>query len=152
LSTMRHPRGRIARAGTVVAVVAAMIAGPGTARAGTPNYSWQLFRATNEARIRHGLHPLDRAHRMSDYAQRHSRQMANQGRLWHTSGPSRYGAHCYSWGENVGMTSGDVADVQRAFMSSAVHRSHILFRGFDRTGVGAVRSGGNLWVTVFFCR
>jgi uncharacterized protein YkwD len=121
------------------------------AQAGTPNYAWQLFRATNDSRDRHGVHALDRAHRMSKEAEAHSRAMARSKHLWHTQGPVRYDAHCYSWGENVGWTTGDVPDLEKAFMASAGHRQHILDRTFERVAVGAVRSNGKLWVTVFFC-
>ncbi len=77
--------------------------------------------------------------------------MARDERLWHTHGPVRYDARCYSWGENVGWTTGDVPDLQKAFMGSAGHRAHILDRGFDRVAVGAAMVNGRLWVTVFFC-
>jgi uncharacterized protein YkwD len=130
---------------------ALMIAAPTAAQAGNPNYAWQLFHATNESRTHHGVHRLDRAFRMSRVAERHSERMAHDRRLWHTSGPSRYSAHCFLWGENVGWTSGDVTDLQKAFMSSAGHRGHILNRGFDRAAVGTATVGGKLWVTVFFC-
>ncbi len=134
-----------------ISVTALMVLGPAAAQAGTPNYGWQVFHATNESRAKHGIHRLDRASRMSRVAERHSLRMAHHRRLWHTSGPGRYGAHCFAWGENVGMTGGDVADLQRAFMRSASHRSHILNRGFDRAAVGAATVHGELWVTVFFC-
>ena len=122
-----------------------------SAHADTPNYAWQLFHATNESRVHHDVHRLDRAFRMSRFAERHSVRMAHDRRLWHTEGPSRYDAHCFTWGENVGWTSGDVDDLEKAFMASASHRQHILDRGFDRVAVGAARVGGKVWVTVFFC-
>ena len=125
---------------------------PAAAQAGeAPNYAWLLFQATNESRAHHDVHRLDRAFRMSRFAERHSERMANDRRLWHTAGPSRYDAHCFTWGENVGWTSGDVNDLEKAFMASAGHRQHILDRGFDRVAVGAAKAGGTLWVTVFFC-
>jgi uncharacterized protein YkwD len=124
---------------------------PAAAHADTPNYAWQLFHATNESRALHDVHRLDRAFRMSRFAERHSVRMAHDRRLWHTEGPSRYDAHCFTWGENVGWTSGDVDDLEKAFMASASHRQHILDRGFDRVAVGAARVGGKVWVTVFFC-
>jgi uncharacterized protein YkwD len=51
----------------------------------------------------------------------------------------------------VGVTSGTVASIQDAFMSSSGHRANILNRGFRRVAVGTYRDGdGFLWVTVFF--
>jgi uncharacterized protein YkwD len=35
-------------------------------------------------------------------------------------------------------------------MHSAGHRANILKRGFRRVGVGAVKAGGCMWVTVIF--
>lgn len=147
---MRTPP-TIARIVVVTAFTVATTLVPGLALARTPNYSWLLLHSTNETRAHHGVPRLDLAGRMSEYAQRHSERMAREGRLWHTSGPSRYGARCYLWGENIGYTTGSVADLQRAFMASASHRSHILNRRFDRIAVGATKAGRRLWVTVFFC-
>jgi uncharacterized protein YkwD len=147
---MRTPP-TIVRIAIVTAIVMAAGLIPGSALARTPNYGWLLLRATNQARANHHVPRLDRASRMSEYARRHSALMAREGRLWHTSGPSRYGARCYTWGENVGYTTGSVADLQQAFMKSASHRSHILDSRFDRVAVGATKVGRRLWVTVFFC-
>lgn len=144
-------RGAFIRSVAAVAIAVGIVAAPGPAVAGTPNYAWQVYHATNDSRERHGVHRVERAFRMSDEAQRHSEQMARNHRLWHTSGPRQYGAHCYAWGENVGMTSGSVQELERAFMASADHRSHILDRGFHRVAVGAATHNGKLWVTVFFC-
>jgi uncharacterized protein YkwD len=54
------------------------------------------------------------------------------------------------WGENVGVTTGSVAHLESMFMHSPVHRANILNPGFSHVAVGAIRSGGKLWVTVFF--
>jgi uncharacterized protein YkwD len=135
----------------ILSVGAFVVSSAGLARAGDDTYAWQLFHATNRSRTSHGVHRVDRAFRMSKVAERHSQRMAQHRRLWHTSGPSLYGAHCYTWGENVGWTSGDIPDIERAFMASAGHRTHILDGSFDRVGVGAAKVGGKLWVTVFFC-
>jgi uncharacterized protein YkwD len=151
IEPMRSGRGSVIRAAAALALALGIAAGPGTALAGTPNYAWQLFHATNDSRQRHDVHRLDQAFRMSDEAQRHSERMARHHRLWHTNGPTQYDAHCYSWGENVGYTSGSVEDLEKAFMASADHRSHILDAGFHRVAVGAATRNGKLWVTVFFC-
>jgi uncharacterized protein YkwD len=147
----RRGAGTFVSSVVAAAIAVSIVAAPGTALAGTPNYAWQLFHATNDSRERHGVHRVDRAFRMSDEAQRHSERMARHHRLWHTTGPTKYGAHCYAWGENVGYTSGSVQDMEQAFMASADHRSNILDRGFHRVAVGATERNGKLWVTVFFC-
>ena len=120
-----------------------------------PNYAWQLFRATNESRRRHGLGRLDLNRQMSDVARRHSAAMARANRLYHSTDIGRYlngnGVGRWSiWGENIGWTTGNVKDLQRAFMASAVHRVHILSRSFRHVAVGAVQTKHKLWVTVFF--
>ena len=59
---------------------------------------------------------------------------------------------CWVWGENVGYTTGDVADLQRAFMRSPSHRTNVLDRDFDRVAVGAATDDrGRLYVSLFFC-
>ena len=69
-----------------------------------------------------------------------------------TPGPWHAGANSSTWGENVGFTSGDVDDLQRAFMNSPSHRSNLLDRDFDRVAVGAATDDrGRLYVTLFFC-
>jgi uncharacterized protein YkwD len=146
---MRRTPRRLA-AGVALALTLALV--PAMAHARTPNYSWQMFRETNAARVRHSVARLDRAHRLTDEATRHSRAMARRGRLFHSSGPSRYGVRCWAWGENVGYTTGDVDDLQRAFMNSPAHRSHVLDRDFRRVAVGAATDDrGRLYVTLFFC-
>jgi uncharacterized protein YkwD len=37
-----------------------------------------------------------------------------------------------------------------AFMDSAPHRRNILYRAYKYVGIGVVRSGGRMWVTVLF--
>jgi uncharacterized protein YkwD len=56
-----------------------------------------------------------------------------------------------TWGENVGITTGSVSDLQQAFMQSPGHRANILNQRFRRVALGTYRDDdGYLWVTVFF--
>jgi len=144
---------RTARAlATATAIALSLTLVPAVAQARTPNHSWQMYRETNAARARHSVGRLERAHRLTDEATKHARAMARRGQLFHSSGPSRYGVRCWAWGENVGFTSGDVDDLQRAFMNSPSHRSNLLDRDFDRVAVGAATDDrGRLYVTLFFC-
>jgi uncharacterized protein YkwD len=112
-----------------------------------------MLSETNEDRIARDLRGVHLNAKISDLARRHSRAMARQGRLFHTSDPARYylrGVNWSAWGENVGYTTDDAADLQRRFMHSRPHRENILTRRFDHVAIGAVRKGGRLWVTVFF--
>jgi uncharacterized protein YkwD len=137
---------------TIVATIALGLM-PAAAHAGTPNYAWQLFKATNHSRLDHGVHRLSLDREASAIATKHSVAMARRHELFHTSDPTIYlsGVGSWSrWGENIGWTSGTVRDLQRAFMHSSVHRVHILDRTFRHVAVGAVKDGKKLWVTVFF--
>lgn len=140
-----------------IALIAAAMASlwlalPSAALARTPNYSWQMFRETNQARVHHSTGRLDRAHRLESVATAHARSMARRGSLFHSSGPSRYGVRCRVWGENVGYTTGDVASLHKAFMRSPSHRIHVLDRSFHRVAIGsATDDRGRLYVALFFC-
>lgn len=102
----------------------------------------------NEARVSHGLRPLREQSGLTTYARRHSRAMASQGQLFHTSDFSV--VCCWSSiGENVGVGFG-VKGVHRALMRSAPHRANILSPTMRVVGVGVVRSGGRIWVTQVF--
>ena len=144
---------RIVRRSAVAVAAATMLAlVPAAAQARTPNYAWHMYRETNGARSRHHVGRLDRAHRIWDVAERHARAMARRGDLFHSSGPRRYGTHCRVWGENVGWTTGDTADLPRMFMNSPTHRANVLRRDFRRVAVGAATDDrGRLYVTLFFC-
>jgi len=143
-----HPR----RFTAVAAITLGLALAPSVAQARTPSYSWQMFRETNVTRAHHSVGRLDRARRLEGVATRHARSMARRGDLFHSSGPSRYGVRCLAWGENVGYTTGDIDDLQRAFMRSPSHRSHVLDGSFDRVAVGsATDDRGRLYVTLFFC-
>jgi uncharacterized protein YkwD len=139
----------------VVVVAMAMVATallPAIAQARTPNYAWHMFVETNRSRASHHVGRLDRARKLSAEAERHARTMARKGALFHTSGPTSYGVRCSVWGENVGWSTGDTADLQRMFMRSPVHRAHVLDRRFRRVAVGAAKDDrGRLYVSLFFC-
>lgn len=149
-------RSRTARA-TVVTLVALILVGltPIGATAGSGDYRerWLMKRETNESRLNHGVRRLELHDQLSELARKHSLAMARRGTLFHTADPSNYylkGLNWRTWGENVGMTGGTVAGLQRAFMASPTHRSNVLDRDFRRVAIGAVRVDGVLWVTVFF--
>ena len=150
---MARPSKRTVR--LVAALVTTLILGlvPATAQAGTPNYAWQLFKATNHSRLGHGVHRLSLDREASVFAIRHSTAMARRNSLFHSSDPGVYlsGVGRWSrWGENIGWTTGDIGSLQRAFMRSPVHRENILDGRFRHVAVGAVKDGKKIWVTLFF--
>jgi uncharacterized protein YkwD len=118
-----------------------------------PNYSWQLFQATNASRDKKGLPALRMNREISALVVRHCEAMARSHKLFHTVHVSRYLSHVgrwRTWGENIGWTGGGIAGLQRAFMASYEHRANILSHAFRHVAVGAIRIGHKLWVTVFF--
>ena len=150
---MTHPRTHFARIALVAALAAALAAlSPSPANASTTR--GRMYRVTNNSRENHEVARVSIHDAMSDLARRHSVAMAKRGTLFHTSDPAGYyldGISWRSWGENVGVTGGTVAELQRAFMHSDLHRANILNRGFRRVAVGTYRDAdGLLWVTIFF--
>ncbi len=152
-------RGATIRNLAVSAVLVGLLVGlvAPSAQAGTYGGKYrdrgQMLKATNASRQYRDLKRVDLNHNMSRLARKHSAKMARVGSLFHTSNPSKFylrGTRWSWWGENVGVTSGSVRDVQKAFMHSAGHRANILNRSFRRVAIGAVRVDGLLWVTVFF--
>jgi uncharacterized protein YkwD len=118
-----------------------------------PNYAWQMYVATNASRRRMGLPPLVRDKAASRVALAHCRAMVRAHNLYHSTTISPYlaGVGRFSmWGENIGWTTGGVPDLERAFMTSPDHRTHILSRSFRHVAVGALKHGHRLWVTLFF--
>ncbi|MDP9297018.1 MAG: CAP domain-containing protein [Actinomycetota bacterium] len=111
-----------------------------------------MLALTNRSRAAHGVPRLKLNSHLSDVAKRHSRSMASQGTLFHTANVPHELRHYHwsTWGENVGMTSGTLGDLQDAFMKSPVHRENILNRKFTHVGIGVARAGGAYWVTVVF--
>lgn len=149
-------RTRIGRLATVVLVgslLLALLPDGAMARSTASRERWLVKRETNESRLLHQMPLLDLDARLSDLARQHSLAMANRGSLFHTADPAATylrGVDWHTWGENVGVTGGTVADLQKAFMRSSPHRANILNREFRHVAIGAVRVDGTLWVTVFF--
>lgn len=121
----------------------------------------RMYRATNDSRVDYSIREVNIHWTMSKLARKHSVAMANTpnnsgglGKLFHTKNPATYylkGIQWNTWGENVGVTGGSVAGLERAFMDSELHRANILNRGFRRVAVGTYRDAdGLLWVTIFF--
>jgi uncharacterized protein YkwD len=110
-----------------------------------------MFNILNRVREHHGLRPLHLNLDLSGTARHHSRRMASDGTIFHTSNlyakVRAYGADW--WGENVA-AAGTLKRTRTLWMHSAEHRANILCRHFDHMGVGVVRAHGFDWVTVIF--
>jgi uncharacterized protein YkwD len=45
---------------------------------------------------------------------------------------------------------GSIRGLHQSFMASTAHRRNNLYRKYDRVGVGVVRRGARIWITVIF--
>jgi uncharacterized protein YkwD len=135
----------------VIALLASGVATDHTRAAASTDRVRQMLALTNEDRSEHDRRALALNARISRYAERHSRAMAEAGELFHTPNlADRLGGLNWSLGgENVGVGA-SLADLQDAFMASPPHRRNILERRFDHAAIGIVQSDGNFWVTVIF--
>jgi uncharacterized protein YkwD len=111
----------------------------------------EMLRLTNDDREAKDRRELRLNERLSRYAKRHSRAMAERKELFHTPdlAAKLKGLNWTIGGENVGVGS-DLPSLESAFMASTPHRRNILRRGFAKTAIGVVESGGRVWVTVIF--
>ncbi len=105
----------------------------------------------NGARSNANVNKLSLDPELSQAARKHTREMVNQNKLYHTPS-SKLGKRVTNWsvlGENVGVGDG-VASLHSAFMGSDSHRDNILYSKFRHVGVGVRKSDGRMWVTVIF--
>lgn len=143
---------RWSRTALALGVTVALLVMPGLrTSAGTTSRELRILDMINGTRSTRGVGSLSLSERLSRMARRHSRQMAAERRLFHTSCLScRFPSG--SWkllGENVGMAP-TLRRVHRMMMKSAGHREILLNGIFDSVGVGVVRRGGTYWVTEIF--
>lgn len=113
----------------------------------------QMVALTNTDREEHGRRDLAFQAQISRYARQHSLAMAKKGYIFHSTEQQLLDAlGDVRWsigGENVGV-GGSLESLQRAFMSSKLHRQNILRKTFDHMAVGIVRQDDALWITVIF--
>jgi uncharacterized protein YkwD len=110
----------------------------------------ELLNLVNQARGAAGLGPLALNSKLSRMARKHSRHMAADRTLYHTSCLScRFkGRRWRVLGENVG-TGRSVLKVHLMMMSTDVHRGNILGGAYSRVGIGVV-GRRRVWVTQIF--
>ena len=105
----------------------------------------------NAARASAGRSPFRLDPEISKVSKVHTREMVKASSLFHTSS-SVLSKRVTNWvllGENVGM-GGTVSSLHSAFMDSPVHKANILLSSFRHVGVGVMKDGGRMWVTVTF--
>lgn len=143
----------IATTAIAIAMTTAMVGAPAHASVGRWAERHAMYKATNTSRDRFSRLDVGINRRMSKVALKHSRWMASSDKLVHTSDPAGAylkGMSWHCWGENIAVSGGSIADVEKAFMQSPEHRANILNSCFKHVAIGATRVDGALWVTVFF--
>jgi len=124
---------------------------PAPAPANDGSAASQLLSLVNRFRAAHGLPALSSASDAMAKAQQHARDMAAQGRIYHSSSMSSgISGGWTALGENVGMGS-SVSQIESMFEGSSQHRANLLNPSFNQIGVGVAQgSDGALYVTEFF--
>jgi uncharacterized protein YkwD len=110
-----------------------------------------MLRLINDVRERHGEHALKLNAVLSRMATHHSKRMASDDLLFHTSDMTRKLArwNWSVWGENI-CYAGTVKRTFDLWMHSAEHRANILKRGFRHIGIGFATGHHWLWTTADF--
>ena len=115
-----------------------------------------LYAMVNAARASESGAPLTRDGRLEALAQQHAEAMRRAHKTAHDTGEGDLNQRLQraelelSAGENVAH-AGSAALAQRALWASPSHRENLLFRGFDRVGIGvAPDADGTLWVCQVF--
>lgn len=149
--------GRLALGAVVPAVAEAQVPSAPDSADGqaqtTPEDRARFLGLTNEDRSARDREELRLARELTRYATKHSRAMAQNGYIYHSTKEQLTNALSDSdWasaGENVGVGA-SLETLQDAFMASKTHRQNVLERGFDRVAVGVVHAYGSYWITVIF--
>lgn len=146
---MRSPRSIAIGVAVVVALTA--LAVPGSAASRLDRRRDHLLVLVNDYRLHHGRVPLKMDPDLNRMAQHHSARMATERRLFHTNdlGTKLRTFRVRIWGENLGYAT-RVATVFNLWTKSSSHNENLLRRGFRRTGIGIVDSGGVLWITMIY--
>lgn len=110
-----------------------------------------LLALANRSRLEAGLEPLRSLQALTETAERHSRDMARQGKTNHISEDGRSladrlkesGLFFASSGENVAFSETFVAEfIHDSFMTSPEHRENLLDPEFNRAGIGVIQVEG----------
>ena len=108
-------------------------------------------RKINGARGNGGLGKLSLDPELSKAARVHTREMVRKAELYHTPTESlkRRVTNWIMLGENVGV-GGTVSSLHEAFMNSQGHRDNVMHPLYRHVGVGVLKAGDRMWVTIIF--
>jgi uncharacterized protein YkwD len=131
---------------TVTAAPASATTTPGQDEAG-------FLTAINVDRTRAGLRALVSDAALAATSRSWSQTMANRGAISHVPDLGAVAQQVEpEWraiGENVGVGY-SVSSLHTAFMNSPGHRANIMAPHYNRVGIGVVKEGERIWVTVRF--
>ena len=143
---IRYARGLFKGAFVLVLVASLVVAGLGASPAvASSELREHMAVLVNADRAAAGRHPVEVNARLTRLATHHSRRMAERRALYHSARLRSGMSECVGTGPTL-------ARIERAFMNSAPHRRAILDRRAHKIGVGVVKQGRRLWVTLLFLR
>ncbi len=129
-------------------------AAPGTAEQ-------TLLQLTNQSRAQHGLPPLGWDAALARAARGHAIRMSREpGEIEHqypgepelTTRASQAGAHFTTISENIAAATAGVAEIERGWMNSPVHRANILNPRLNVVGISVIDVRGTLYAVQDFGR
>jgi len=137
---------RLRRSALAGVLAAALTMGlvAGTPSVGVASPEGKLLRIVNRVRDRHGLHTLRPNLRLSVDAERHTRNMIRQAKLYDPPDLARL-LRPYDWKRVGASASGCNASLRglvRAWMAHGHHRDILLLPGLRSAGVGVVFEAG----------
>lgn len=128
---------------------------PSTQQEGTTNQietmEGEVLALVNEERMGRGTPRLIWDDELGEIAEEHSLEMAEQGKLFHSSVSQPYAENC--WGGSTGSAYYiDSGDIVESWLSSDKHRTWLLCPHLEHVGVGIVVSGGEMYASWTFWR
>jgi uncharacterized protein YkwD len=147
----RSSSALVRRCAVVTATLVALLAAvPQSAQAAIRTKERTFAAMVNDERagVLSLLPPLELRERLCDVARRHSRRMADRGKLFHSKLDRLLGDGITRVGENVAY-AGSLSDALEGFLGSPPHLANIM-GPYTMTGVGVVRRDGTLWITQIF--
>ena len=134
---------------------------PASAQEGMTPAKQLLFHLTNQHRAENGLPPLTWDSGLARAAQAHAERMSREGgtgNIQHQypgepdlmTRASQAGAHFSTASENIGATTGQLADIDSGWMQSSGHRANILNPQLNAVGIGVVQVQGTIYAVQDF--
>lgn len=144
-------RSRWVLTGTTIAAFAGTSIGMAvTNGASADSNASVVLQHLNQLRASRGVPTLTMAGDLTEVAQEHSQQMANQGRIFHNPELQTQVANWKAVGENVG-EGPTVEAVDNAFDASPDHYPNEVNASYTQVGIGTVTgTNGEIYVTVDF--